>query len=157
EGARLAEERRDQAVTELATLRHELTTARTAVESLERDAALGRDEIGRLAHEARAASEARDESAQLLAVARREFEAAAARLGETESALARLREQRGAEIAALENQVDRAEAEADRLRQLNGQLSAERDRLAADLEGSAAAKARFEEALAGAHAESAAQ
>ena len=82
-----------------------------------------------------------------LETARAQLWTTAARLTEVEQRIVGIGEERAAEVAAFSARVDGLEAEADRLRDVELTVSAERDRLAASLEGSAAAKAHLEEAL----------
>lgn len=90
----------------------------------------------------------RDHEADVnLETARAQLWATAARLTELEQRLVGLGEERTAEVAALSARVEGLEAEADRLRDVEVSVGAERDRLAASLEGAAAAKAHLEEAL----------
>ena len=145
EAARAAEEGRDQAIAELATMRSERLAALAHVSDLEDAITLGRAENARLSAEA---CEARDEHARALAVAHRDGKETAARLAEVEDLLATTQGERAAELAAMTMRLERAESERDRLRQAHVATGAERDRLAAELEGATAAKARFEEALA---------
>jgi chromosome segregation ATPase len=70
-----------------------------------------------------------------------------ARLAETERASLALREEYTTEIATLTDRVQTLTATVDRLREAQAAAGATCDRLAADLQGSAAAKAHLEEAL----------
>lgn len=91
---------------------------------------------------------ARDHEADTnLETARTQLWATAARLTEVEQRLVGLGEERVAEATAFAARVEGLEAEADRLRDVEMTVSAERDRLAASLEGAAAAKSHLEEAL----------
>ena len=148
EAARAAEEGRDRVVAELATLRSERAAALAHVADLENEITLRGTENARLSAEARDAREARDERTRALAVVRRDGGETAARLAEVEGLLATVQGERAAELAAMTMRLERAESESDRLRQVHAAAGAERDRLAAELEGATAAKARFEEALA---------
>ncbi len=86
-------------------------------------------------------------AAEDLAAARAQHWTTTARLVETEQRLVHLGEERASETTAHAAKVEGLEADADRLRESTAALAAERDRLAAALEGTAAAKAHLEDAL----------
>src|SRR5207249_2688274 len=69
------------------------------------------------------------------------------RLEEREHDLARLEEERAAETGAASTRIDTITAELDELHRLAGELEAERDRRSAEVEGSAAERAREIEPL----------
>ena len=148
-GAQLAERQR-----ELEALRMERAADATRAEQLSAEADRLRQSVGELELErgrltaeieGAAAARSRLETAleEGLAEARTRDQDAAARLGERERELDALRADRVADA----ERVEQLGAEADRLRQSVADLELERGRLAAEVEGAAAARARLEESL----------
>lgn len=86
-------------------------------------------------------------SARELRDAHGQARALSTRLAEVEGTYAAFREQHGTEIATLTGRVETLTGVVDQLREANAGARATCDRLAADLEGSAAAKAHLEETL----------
>ena len=143
EATRVAEETRDAAATALAAARVDLTAARAQLEEFREEAAGAHREVARLAAHEKAACEQHDRLERELEERRRGEHDLGLRLEER----ARELEARASETAATTVRLETVAAECDHLRGAVATLEAQRDRLAADVEGAGAARVQLEEAL----------
>jgi chromosome segregation ATPase len=153
------------AATEIATLTGRVQTLTAAVDQLREAHAAAGATCDRLAADLRGSATAKahleealqaaleeartrgQEATEQLEETRAQVSITVARLTEAEQRLVALGEERVAEAGAFATRIETLESEAARWRAVAAAADTERDRLAPDLEGAAAAKAHLEETL----------